>query len=282
MPKPYDAAMKELIETFPADWLRALGVPAAGPIEVLSPDLSAVTAAADVLLRVGDEVVHIDVESGPDGNLASRLLLYNILTHRQTGLPVHSVAVLLRSNAKAANLTGELAYAPRPGGELRFRFEVIRVWERAMDDLLAAGPGLMPLAVLGKPPAGQTRAAAIPGTLGRVIDAAHQSAPPDQAGKVAVAALILAGMHVDRDALRAVIRRFPTMDEKNAAIELFEEWGAIKQLKLSLLGLGRDVLGDPLPEQEKAIRAIDDLDRLDRLLRRVHKVDDWPALLATR
>jgi hypothetical protein len=281
MPKPFDAVLKDLIEAFPADWLRLLGVPLAGPVEVLSPELSTVTAAADTLLKVGGGVVHIDVESGPDDRLAGRLLLYNVLAHRHTGLPVHSVAVLLRANAKAANLTGELGYAPHPGGEVRFRFEVVRVWERAAEDLLAAGVELMPLAVLGKPPAGQTREQAIPGLVVRVADAARRAAP-DRSARVVAAALILAGMHADRDALYTVIRRLQTMDEKNAAIEIFEEWGAIKALKRAILEQGREKVGDPSPKQEQAIRGIEDLDRLDRMVIRVLKARGWSDLLKTR
>ncbi len=87
MPKPFDATLKELIEAFPDDWLRQLGVPLAGPVEVLSPELSTVTADADALIRVGDAVVHIDAESGPDPDLPTRMLLYNVLAHRQTGCP---------------------------------------------------------------------------------------------------------------------------------------------------------------------------------------------------
>lgn len=282
MPKPFDAAMKSLIEAFPADWLRLVGVPAAEPIEVLSPDLSTVTAAADVLLRSGGVVVHIDAESGPDENLASRLLLYNVLAHRHSGLPVHSVAVLLRSNAKAANLTGELAYGPHPHGEVRFRFEVVRVWETPMADLLAAGPGLMPLAVLGKPPAGHSREQAIPGVILRAADEARKAVPPDHAARVVIAALILAGMHTDRDSLQFVVQRLQTMEERNAAIELFEEWGAIKHGKKTILLMGKEKFGDPTPEQEQNLRSIEELARLDRLSVRLLKVDSWDELLRGR
>src|SRR5918994_1678104 len=100
MPKPFDATLKDLIRAFPADWLAHVGVPVTEPPEVLSAELSAVTAAADTLIRVGGLVVHIDVESGPDPSLARRMLRYNVLAHYHTGLPVRSAAVLLRSNAQ--------------------------------------------------------------------------------------------------------------------------------------------------------------------------------------
>src|ERR1051325_1097294 len=99
MSKPFDATLKELIASYPADWLTQLGVPVTHAPEVLSADLSTVTAAADTLIKVGDLVIHIDLESGPDDFLARRMLLYNVLAHHRTGLPVHSIVVLLRAHA---------------------------------------------------------------------------------------------------------------------------------------------------------------------------------------
>ena len=58
MPKPFDATLKELISSYPVDWLTQFGVPVTAPPEVISADLSTVTAAADTLIKVGDLVVH--------------------------------------------------------------------------------------------------------------------------------------------------------------------------------------------------------------------------------
>ena len=46
MSKPFDATLKELIRAYPTDWLTQLGVPVTGVPEVISADLSTVTAAA--------------------------------------------------------------------------------------------------------------------------------------------------------------------------------------------------------------------------------------------
>ena len=57
MSKPYDAAAKELLETDPAAWAALLG--AARPPELVSiidSDLSTITAAADKVIRVADDV----------------------------------------------------------------------------------------------------------------------------------------------------------------------------------------------------------------------------------
>jgi hypothetical protein len=71
MPKPFDAALKELITAHPVDWLTQLGLPVTAPPVVLSADLSTASAAADTLLKVGDLVVRIDLESDPDDSLAA-------------------------------------------------------------------------------------------------------------------------------------------------------------------------------------------------------------------
>ena len=66
---------------------------------MLSAELSTVSVAAETLIEVGNLVVHIDLESGPDDELARRMLLYNVLAHHHTKLPVRSIVVPLRSNA---------------------------------------------------------------------------------------------------------------------------------------------------------------------------------------
>ncbi len=281
MPKKFDATLKDLIQAYPGDWLRHLSVPITDDIEILSPDLSAVTAMADTLLRAGERVIHIDVESGPDDNLASRLLLYNILAHRATGLPVHSVAVLLRSNAKASSLTGELVYGPQPSGEVRFRFEVVRVWERPMGNLFAGGLGLMPLAVLGKPPRGQSRAEAIPDTLVSIAEEANRAAPIDRSEKIVAASLLMAAMHVETSDLRDIIRRFPAVVESHAYAVL-EELVGVRQCQDLLRVQGEEKFGKPTPEQERELDAIVDLARLKRLGLALLKVDNWIDFLKAK
>ena len=49
--KPFDVTTKQLVETDPAAWLEYAGFPIA-PVEVIDADLSAVTVAADKVIRV--------------------------------------------------------------------------------------------------------------------------------------------------------------------------------------------------------------------------------------
>jgi hypothetical protein len=281
MPEPFDATLKELIEAFPDDWLRRLGVPAAGPVEVLSPELSTVTAAADLVLRIGGAVVHIEAESGPDPDLATRMLLYNVLIHRQVQLPVHSIVFLLRPTANPGGLSGTIQYAPRPPYGLEFRFEIIRVWEQSAQSHGGMGLGVLPLAVLCKPPQGMTRKEGVIYTLERVVDRIAREAPPDKMNLLVTATVILAGMYLDPREIQDAIQRFPAMIE-SSAYQVFEEIGAALNLKKTILRLGEVKFGRPTDEQKHKLEAITNLARLERLSVRLLKVDDWDALLKGR
>src|SRR5579883_3445637 len=77
MPLPFDATLKDLVKNHLADWLAVLGESAADPIQVLTPDLSTVSAFADIVLRLGEHLLHIDFQSGADARLPRRVLMYN-------------------------------------------------------------------------------------------------------------------------------------------------------------------------------------------------------------
>lgn len=272
MSKPFDATLKELICSYPADWLAQLGVPLVAPPEVISAELSTVTAAADTLIKVGDLVVHIDVESGPDDSLARRMLMYNVLAHQHTGLPVRTSAVLLRSNASRATLSDRVEYE-----ELSFQFDIVRVWEIPAENLLRAGVGLLPLAVIGKPPAGKTREQALPGQVERIADRLDREAR-GEAGKLMTAAYILAGMHTRSPVAKRIFEKVLAMRE-SGTYQLILEEGAIAHTQELVLKLGRKRLGEPSDKQANKLKAIQDLDRLDRLVEKAPTAKSWDALL---
>lgn len=66
MSKPFDATLKHLLEKYPQDWLRLVGIPKSTPISVIDADLSTVTAAADKVLRVGERdpwLLHLELQA---------------------------------------------------------------------------------------------------------------------------------------------------------------------------------------------------------------------------
>ncbi|AMV23471.1 hypothetical protein VT84_03615 [Gemmata sp. SH-PL17] len=278
MPKPFDATLKELISSYPEDWLTQLGVPVTDPPEVLSADLSTVTASADTLLKVGDLVVHIDVESGPDDFLARRMLLYNVLAHHHTGLPVRSIVVLLRSKAVGSGPISGVEYAPAPGSsELRFRFETVRAWELPAEDLLKAGVGFLPLAVLGKPPPGKSREQALRGVVEQIAARAEREAKSD-AGMLLTASYILCAMHIAPEFARGIFNKVIAMQE-SGTYQLILEEGAVKHMRELILRQGSTKLGAPTEKQKNKLATIEDLDRLDRIVMKVLSAKDWDALL---
>ncbi len=118
MPLPFDATLKDLVHNHPADWLAILEEPFSEPIRLLTPDLSTVSAFADIVLGIGERILHIDFQSGADAHLSRRLLMYNTLLYHQYGLPVHSIVVLLHPRAARSDLTGMVSYEGRSGAEV--------------------------------------------------------------------------------------------------------------------------------------------------------------------
>ncbi|MFO0824903.1 MAG: hypothetical protein U0792_17585 [Gemmataceae bacterium] len=275
MPKQFDATLKDLICSHPADWLRQFGVPITETPEIISPDLSAVTAAADTLIRVGKLVVHIDVESGPDESLAERMLLYNLLAHNRTELPVRTIAVLLRSNAQRANLSEQVQYE-----DTLFRFRIVRVWELPADDLLKAGVGLLPLAVLGTPPVGKTREQALPQQVERIAERVEKEAKPDLK-KLMTATFILASMHIEPAVAQEVIDRVLNLKDSPGYQFVLKE-GAVEQMQSFIQKLGQKQLGEPTDKQLARLELIKDLERLERIAMKAPTAKSWDALLRTQ
>lgn len=131
MAKEFDADLNRLTDERPDEWARflcaRLGIPF-GPAEVLDTDL-ATTVQADKLFRIRgpvSAVIHLEFESNPHLGRPAGLLRYNVLVHHGTGLPVHSVVLLLRPKAQSSDLTGEYTLVGADGRPyLTFGYRVL-------------------------------------------------------------------------------------------------------------------------------------------------------------
>ncbi|HEY1377268.1 MAG TPA: hypothetical protein VGF55_10765 [Gemmataceae bacterium] len=282
MPLPFDATLKQLVRAHPRDWLDALGVPAAEPVEVLTPDLSTVTRFADTVLRVGDRgVLHLDFQTGPDPGLPRRMLLYNALLHEAYGVPVHTAVVLLRPRAGGGGMRGTVSYQLVPRrGRLAFRFEVVRVWQRPAEELLTGGLGLVPLAPLGRLPARVRPPAGLQGVVDRLVDRVKLEARANEAPELLTAAEILVGLRVPREQGVQLFRGVRGMRESSTYQAILDE-GREDALKKVLLRLGRGRFGAPDPAVEAEIQAITDLARLERMSERLLTAPTWQDVLTT-
>src|SRR5258706_10279859 len=109
MPLPFDATLKDLAQVSPRGLLSAFDAAPTLRVSFLNIDLSTVTTAADVVFGLGEplrEIVHLDFQSSASATKHADIPVYNALLHRQFGVPVHSIVILLRPEAAHANLHG--------------------------------------------------------------------------------------------------------------------------------------------------------------------------------
>ena len=275
MPLQFGAALKALIQKHPHDWQAILDRPPTGPVSVLTPDLSTLTAFADVVFQVAEELFHIDFQSGPDPTLPARVLLYNAVLYHRYGLPVHSVVVLLRPRANRSDLTGTVRYEPRPGRvEMDFRFEVVRLWEVPIDALLNGGLGVLPLAPLGKLPEGVSLEEGLPGAISRMVERAKAEAPEPEAAELLTAAYVLSRLRLPPEQARSIFLKIPAMRD-SSTYQLILDEGRLDEARKMLLRVGRKRCGAADAATLTSLQAITDLERLETLTERSLDVKTW-------
>jgi predicted transposase YdaD len=206
MAKAFDATLKQLLDTFAADWLTWLGprigLPADVAVDPLDVDLSTVQYAADKVFRLlppANGLLHIEPQSSWDGDLADRIHVYSTLLYERYKVPIYSVLLLLRKDANSPNLTGILTRAYDDGHcYLRFEYGVIRVWELPCEPLLESGPGTAPLALLTDEAEGQLR------KIVTLIDQRMRSEKASQKTRklVLTSGFILLGLRYNEDEIR--------------------------------------------------------------------------------
>jgi hypothetical protein len=283
MSKPFDATLKDLAGLDPARFLAQLDTPPALPVRLLNVDLSTVTAATDVVFGLGEpllEVVHLDAQSGPDADKHLDLLAYHALLHRQYRVPVHSILLLLRPQARLSAQTGQIQYAPRPGrGKMDYGYEIVPLWEHPAADLLAGGPGTLPLAPLGRLPEGLSLEDGVRWAINQ-MEQCLQRESPALAPRLLTAAMVLSGLRLGRQQVRAIFQGVRAMRESEGYQAILDE-GRAEGAQRMLLRQARNKLGDPDEATRAALLAITDLDRLERLSDRLPEVSSWKDLLQT-
>jgi hypothetical protein len=286
MSLPFDATLKDLVQSYPRDWLAALGLPAGGPVAAVNVDLSTVSAATDAVFALGDppdSYVTLDFQSGRDPGLARRILVYNVLLHQRFRVPVHSVVVLLRRAADDPALDGAVRYEAQPGrGGLDFRFEVVRLWQWPTDELLRGTMGTLPLAPLGALPEGLTLEEALPAVIRRIEERLVSEAVPSAAARLMIATRVLMGMRISEDEVKRILRGSVMSEdvlEESTYYQYILRKGAIRHTRQLLLRQGRVKFEEPDAATVARIEAIDNLDQLDRLSERLLLVGSWQELL---
>lgn len=276
-PKRYDATLKELVETYPADWIAQFGLSVSDPIDVIDADLSTVTTVSDKILCIqapSPWLLHIELQAGHDANLALRVLKYNILLHDRHRLPVHSVIVLLRPEADNPALTGRLTVPSPIGGEpLIFHYQVIRVWQLPVEDILAGGLGTLPLA-----PIAMVNFSELPGIIRQIETRFEQETHTEVAKKLVASAYILTGLRHTASVAIQLFHGVSRMKESTTYRAILEE-GRTEEAQKMLLLLGKRRFGSPDPQIKRAIESITDIRRLENMTTRILDAADWGDLL---
>ncbi len=284
MSMPFDATLKDLARDCPADFLATFDRPPAGPLVLLNVDLSTVTTAADLVVGVGDppaEVVHVDFQSSAAAWKHADILAYNALLYVAHHVPVHSLVILLRPQVAHANLSGVVSYAAGSGrGSMVFTYEVVRLWQRPADELLAGALGTTPLAMLGALPQGVALPDALTAVAKRLIERLEREAPRERTRKLLAAAFLLTGLRVRREVARDVFRGVRAMRDSDTYLAILDE-GREEQIKKDILRLAQKRFGPPDESLTARLNGITDLERLERLLDRLLEATGWQDLLDT-
>jgi predicted transposase YdaD len=285
MPNPFDETLKHLVELQPAVWLQYVGLPV-GQAEIIDADLSTLTAEADKVIRVRTakpSLVHLEFQSGYDPELADRTLLYNVLLRNRHKLSVRSVVILLRRKADGAKMTGGIRDADPNDGELihDFRYRILRVWERAVEETVTGPLATLPLAPLSK----VTRAE-LPGVIEQMQERIRRETSAAEARELWSATYILMGLRYAEAFTLQMLRGVQEMEDSvtyQAIIRKGEARGEIKgrleERHDVLMQLGGKRFGPPDASVQAALESITDLKQLERLTERLLEVESWQELL---
>jgi len=278
MAKPFDATMKELLESDPRAWLELLLGRKLGDVRILNVDLSTITTEADSVLLVAEVepwLVHLEFQSSYDPSLPLRLQRYNVLVNYRHRLPVQSMALLLCPDADGPAMTGLLQHR-LPDGLIyhEFRYNVVRTWERPADEILSAGLATLPLAPLAR-----VKENELPTVIHAMQERLDREATKNQAETLWTATYLLMGLKYSDELIDRLLEGVQNMKESVTYQKILRE-GRAEEAKRILKRQGSKRFGKPEPLIEAALDAIADLERLEQLSDRVLEVTGWEELLA--
>jgi predicted transposase YdaD len=296
--KPFDSTTKDLLEKNPRAWLEFFLGRKLAAVRVVDADLSTITLEADKVFRVGGKhpwMVHVELVSSRAPDLLLRIQRYNILIRYRHNLPVQTVVVLLRPKADEPGLSGVFE-DHLPGGVLyhSFRYNVVRLWERPVEEILAGNMATLPIAPLAR---------VSPSDLPRVIRVMEQrfenEAKPHEIAELWAATYILMGLIYPEAITMALLQGVRKMRDSVTYQAILREGkaegkvegkaegkvegkaeGQLEEAKRLVLRLGRKKLGPPSSAIKAKIGATGDLIRLERLSDRILDAKSWDELIS--
>ncbi len=278
--KPFDIALKGLIEHYAPIWPELVGPWPCLGVEVIDADVATVSGASDKALLVHgqdyDWILNLEVQTSHTLDLPERLHLNGTLLERRHGLHVRSAVVLLRRQAEASNLTGvwERRLPDDEVPYLTFRFRVVRVWELPLEPLLTGSLGLLPLA-----PLTDAAAAQLPAVMQRLKERAQEDGTPQEASTLMASTFILLGLRYSDEIALKLLHGVSTMEE-SSTYQWIVRQGGLQEAKRILLLQGEKRFGSrPDASIRSTVESLTDLDRIEQLTQRLLDVSTWQDLL---
>ncbi len=280
MTKPFDAATKRLVEAGPAAWLVYAGL-AGERAELIDTDLTTITSQADRILRVynPDYLAHLELQGAYLKGYGDDTLRYNALACTRYRLPVQSVVILLRKEADGPAMSGVVHYkVPGGTGELYFKYKVVRVWEKSVEEVLQGDLATLPLAPLANVSLKQ-----LPAVIRRMEARIEREAGVEDAATFWTATLLLLGLRFKRGTVVELLKGVQGLNESDTYLMILEEGearGEVRGERTILLRMGEKRFGPPSEQTVAALEAIQSPEALVELGLRLLEVESWSELLA--
>jgi predicted transposase YdaD len=268
--------LKHLLEAYPKDWLRLIGLRNPGRVEVVDADLSTVSSAADKILLLHEPhpwIVHLELQAGHDPELPARML--------------QSVAILLRPDADGKGLHGHVERRlPDRRRYLDFTYDVVRVWQLSPNQLSHMGIGTLPLLPLTAAPR-----QSLPKLVDEIDERLSLESNPNEAASLWTATYILMGLKYTKEFATQLLQGVHGMKESATYQAILEEGeakgqahgivqGQLAEARRILLAVGTKRFGKPRLKDRRRIESMSDLASLERLTERLLDVSDWNELFA--
>ena len=292
--KPFDVSAKELIWDDPAACLERFGVGPPGPVDVIDSDITALTAVADKVLRVGGPepyLVNLEPQSSYNSDLVVNLWFRQAALYRRHRLPVLTVLILFRREANARAITGKFEIQMPDGWQTNlYNYRVVRLWEENPEAYLTAAVNLVPLA-----PLTDVKESTLPELVRRMAERINAE-PEPRAEMLWTATYLLMGLSYSEEVVSQLLEGVAKMRESTTYQAILREGrnkglvegrnegrneGRITGEQRLLVHLGTKRFGEPDHTVLASIEAIRDVQQLEKLSERIldPDVNDWNSLL---
>jgi hypothetical protein len=281
MDRPFDPTLKTLAELLPTDW-PPLVKRRRRRVTIEDSDVGTiVSGATDKLFRVHDDpeyMLHLDFESGHfRSELPLRLRLYNSVFEYRHRRVVLSVPVLLAPQADSPQWNGLLRrWLPNEEPFSTLRYEVIRVWQLPVEQLLASGVGTLALAPISAVPQGDVRR-----VVRRMKERLSGPKAPRRSADVLAAAYVLLDLRYSDEFADALFEEVLGMEESSTYRAIVRR-GRVEEGRQMLLLQGEEKFGPPDAAARAALEQITEIEELEELGVRLLHADSWQELLPPR